>query len=129
SIKVYPYRYLAKNTEQLYSQWLYHEYSTFSMSSTSSVQIDNSEMPDVVYETDMLGNMVLAVPLDQGEHLSQVNINGKSVGSVLEEAGFGYIYLPRLARDKYAVNWEIGPTKLKNVIHNRGTYNVYDVVH
>jgi hypothetical protein len=125
SIQAHPYRYLAKNTEQLYSQWLYHEYTEVTKTSDRSLKISNVGMPQVVYDTNMLGNMVLSVPLGLNEYLSSVLINGKPVPSILEEAGYGFIYLPRLGMENYTVSWDVGSEKIQGVIHNKGTYNVY----
>lgn len=125
AIQAYPYRYLAKNSEQLYSQWLYHEYAEVTKTSESSVRISNINMPDVVYNTDMLGNLVLSIPLRPNQYLSKVVIDGEPVSSILEEAGYGYIYLQRLDKKEYNVSWEVGSDKLQGVIHNKGTYNVY----
>lgn len=126
NIQAYPYRYLAKNTEQLYSQWLYHEYATVSHLKANEAIIDNSGMPEVAYRQNMLGNMVLSVPLEEGYHIQSATINGQVIASVLEESGFGFIYLPVLNREKYTVTWEIGQTPLQNIIHNTGTYVVYN---
>ncbi len=125
SIQAYPYRYLAKNTEQLYSQWLYQEHTKVGLTSATSVRIDNRGMPQKAYSTDMLGNMVLSVPLSDGQHLSEVHIDGKPVPSILEEAGFGFIYLPRLDQKIYNVSWSISDQPMTHVIQNKGTYNVY----
>ena len=125
SIQAYPYRYLAKNTEQLYSQWLYHKHADVRLTSNTSVQIDNSKMPHIAYQSDMLGNLVLSVPLSNGEHLNGVTINGQLIPSVLEEAGFGFIYLPRLDQKSYEINWSVGSKRMQGVVHNKGTYNVY----
>jgi hypothetical protein len=127
SIQAYPYRYLAKNSEQLYSQWLYKEYANVEQIAPGRVRIDNRAMPDVPYSHGSLGNMVLSVPLADGEHVSRVTINGKPVAAYFEESGFGFIYLPMLRKDLYEVVWEIGERPVRGTVNNTGTYNVYEV--
>lgn len=125
SIQEYPYRYVAKNTEQLYSQWLYKEYTEVDFNGSGSATINNSAMPDEVYEHNLLGNMVLSVPLVDGQHISDVKLNGDPVPAIFEEAGFGFIYLPALDQQNYEITWEIGGTPMSYTVNNTGTYNVY----
>jgi hypothetical protein len=127
TIQAYPYRYLAKNSEQLYSQWLYKKYTSVTLIAPGKVRIDNSSMPEIPYMKGSLGNMVLSIPLEKDEHVHSVTINGKPVAAWFEEAGFGYIYLPPLQKETYNVEWKIGDKPVSGTINNTGTYNVYDV--
>jgi len=125
SVQEYPYRYVAKNTEQLYSQWLYKEHTNVSFSGTGVAEIDNRGMPDEVYEYSLLGNMVLSVPLKNGQHISNARLNGAPVPAIFEEAGFGFIYLPMLEQEVYEITWSVGNSIMPFTVNNTGTYNVY----
>jgi hypothetical protein len=122
-----PDHYLAKNTEQLHSQWLYKKYTVLSGQEGGIVTIDNRQMPAVVYENDLLGNMVLKVPLKNEEHVSKALLNGKPVASYFEEAGYGFIYLPPLKAEMYRFEYETGSDQMHVFVNNDGTYNVYHV--
>lgn len=124
-IQEYPYRYLAKNSEQLYSQWLYKENTEVEFTGQGIAGIDNTGMPDEVYDNSLLGNMVLSIPLNDGQHISDARINGEPVAAIFEEAGFGFIYLPPLQQEIYEMTWETGNNPMSYSINNTGTYNVY----
>ena len=117
--------YLAKNTEQLHSQWLYKKYTSLSEIKEGVIAIDNRQMPSAVYENDLLGNMVLKVPLKNGEHVSKALVNGIPVPAYFEEAGYGFIYLPPLEAGKYQFEYEVGDTLMPIFVNNTGTYNIY----
>ena len=126
-IQAHPNHYLAKNNEQLYSQWLYQRHATVTETSAGTVRIDNRDMAEQAYRYDMLGGMVLAVALEEGQHVSSASLNGNPISAYFEEAGFGYIYLPRLEREVYEFTYEIGSQRMPRYVNNTGTYNVYDV--
>ncbi|MCF6269945.1 MAG: hypothetical protein L3J41_09550 [Melioribacteraceae bacterium] len=119
--------YLAKNTEQLHSQWFYNRFTEVVESEIGVVKIDNSKMPNEVYDYSLLGNMVLKIELKDGEHLSSALLNGKPIASYFEEFGYGYIYLPILLQKKYELKYTIGVETLPFYVKNNGTYNVYSV--
>lgn len=119
--------YLSKNTEQLYSQWLYKKYTKVSESTLGKVNIDNRSMIDDAYKYNLLGNMVLSVQLNEGEHVSSATIDGESIAAYFEAEGFGYIYLPPLGKKKYALEYTVGKNRMNRFINNTGTYNVYNV--
>lgn len=119
--------YLSKNTEQLYSQWLYKKYTKVSETTSGKVNIDNRSMIDDAYEYNLLGNMVLSVQLNQGEHISSAAIDGKPIAAYYEAEGFGYIYLPPLDKKNYTLEYTVGKNRMDRFINNTGTYNVYKV--
>lgn len=127
AIQAHPNHYLAKNNEQLYSQWLYKRHTTVTETSSGTIRIDNRNMAEQAYTYDMLGNMVLAVALNEGEHISNATLNGNAISAYFEEAGFGYIYLPRLEKDVYEFIYEVGTNQMTRFVNNTGTYNVYNV--
>lgn len=118
--------YLAKNTEQLYSQWLYKKYTDVKING-NKVSIDNTKMPDDAYEYDLLGNLVFKVKLEEGQHVSNALLEDKPISAYFEDEGYGFIYLPRLDKKKYELKYELGESYINRVILNKGTYNVYDV--
>jgi hypothetical protein len=119
--------YVAKNTEQFYSQWLYRRFTKVVEDRVGDVRINNTAMPDIVYERDMLGNMVITVPLNDGEHVSSMTINNEPVSGYFEDEGYGFIYLPRLDQKEYVLKYTKGSTLPVNFVWNDGTYNVYQV--
>lgn len=127
NIQAHPDHYLAKNTEQLYSQWLYKKFTKVEERQVGLVTIDNRSMLDEVYTYDLLGNMVLAVKLEEGEHVASASINGKSISAYYEAEGYGYIYLPKLEQEVYNVKYAIGDQRIDKVVYNSGTYNVYAI--
>jgi hypothetical protein len=127
SIQAHPETYLAKNTEQLYSQWLYKENVVVSEESNGSVLIDASQMPEEFYQYSFGGNMVLAVKLGAGEHIARAVLDGNPIAAYYEDEGYGYLYLPPLERKQYRFEYEIGTKPLNRIVYNSGTYNVYGV--
>lgn len=119
--------YVAKNTEQFYSQWLYRRYTKVTEDRVGEIKINNTSMPDLVYERDMLGNMVITVPLKSGEHVSSATINNQPISGYFEAEGYGFIYLPRLDKKDYTLKYTKGNSLPSNVVWNDGTYNVYEV--
>ena len=126
TIQAHPDHYLAKNTEQLFSQWLYKKYTRVEEKTQGRVVIDNRFMPEEAYRYQLLGNMVLAFSLDEGVHVQKVVLQGKPVIVLLEEAGFGYVYLPPLERDIYELDYETGSERMPVYVDHQGTYNIYD---
>jgi len=120
-------RYIAKNTEQLHSQWLYRRYTQVTETHEGSVAIDNSEMPKEAYARDILGNMVLKIQLKKGEHVSSATLNGEIIPAYYEEEGFAFLYLPQLAPQKYELTYALGAQSMPVHIFHDGTYNLYAI--
>ncbi len=127
SVQQMPDRYIAKNTEQFHSQWLYKRYAVVTEHTLGQVEIDNTAMPDKAYQFNSLGNMVLKVKLESGEHVSDAILDGLPISSYCEGSGFGFLYLPPLRKNKYQLRYSIGKETLPMHVFNDGTYNVYDV--
>lgn len=126
SVQKNQYRYIAKNTEQLYSQWLYNKYTKVQENIQGTVEIDNTAMADEVYQNDLLGNMVLKLKLNAGIHVSSANIDTSMITSYFEDGGYAFIYLPRLEKQKYILNYVTGNTFIPQFVNNDGTYNIYN---
>lgn len=126
NIQKVPDRYIAKNTEQFYSQWLYKKYTKIEESKEGNVRIDNSQMPKEVYDAGLLSTLVLKIPLKNDEHLNDAELNGKPIFSYYEEAGFGFIDLPPLKAKTYELNYRLGDDFLPTYILHNGSYIIYE---
>jgi len=120
-------RYIAKNTEQLHSQWLYRKYAKISENEPGIVEIDNSQMPDDAYRNDILGNLVLKLKLETDQHVTNASIDGYLIPAYFEEEGFAFLYLPPLDKRKYRLEYLVGAAFMPFNVYNDGTYNVYGV--
>jgi hypothetical protein len=118
-------RYIAKNTEQLHSQWLYKRHAKVVEKKKGQVTIDNTQMHDDAYRYDVLGNMVLKIKLRQGQHISSAKLGSEPIPCYFEEEGYGFFYLPVLKKERYIFQYEIGKEAIQNCIFNDGTYSVY----
>jgi hypothetical protein len=127
SVQRQPDRYVAKNTEQLHSQWLYRRYCKIDETRPGTVAIDNSFMPGEPYRSSMLGNMVLKLKLGAGQHVSKATLDGKLVPGYFEDEGFGFLYLPSLERKSYTLEYSLGAELLPTCILLDGTYNAYSL--
>ncbi len=122
-IKDLPNRYLPRNTSQLFSQYLYQHYSTINIDG-GFVEIDNTQMPGWVYDLDLLGNLVLKLPLEVGTHVSWASLDGDNIACYYEDRGFGFIVLPKLNKSYYTLTYRISTSEIPNYVLNEGTYNV-----
>ncbi len=118
-------RYIAKNTEQFYAQWLYNKYATVTESISGKVTIDNTQMPEEVYESDLLSNLILKVKLKEGQHVSSIRLNDRDLMVYYEEGGYGMIVLPQLEREIYQLEYKISDKEMPTYISSSGTYNIY----
>lgn len=119
--------YLAKNTEQLYSQWLYKKYTKVNQLGKNEIIIDNTMMIDKAYQFSDLGNMVLMIPLKLDQHISEAFLDNEKIPVYYKENNFGFLYLSPLKQRKYRLKYKIGKKPLSNCISNVGTCNVYRV--
>jgi len=122
-----PNRYIAKNTEQIHSQWLYKKYTSVKETAPGLVEIDNTYMPDDAYKKDMLGNLVFKIKLSQNCCVSKATINDNLIPAYFEDEGYAFLYLPQLKKQKYELRYTIGNTEMPLHIFNDGTYNVYNL--
>jgi hypothetical protein len=126
-IQAQPNHYLAKNTEQLYSQWLYKRYTIVNETAPGKVTIENQSMPAEAEEYQLLSTMVLAIPLRENEHISRAVLDDEPIASYIEDSGYAYIYLSPLERKSYSFEYEIGVEPMDRFIYHSGTYNIYAV--
>jgi hypothetical protein len=121
-------RYVAKNTEQLHSQWLYQKYTVVTQSVPGEIRIDNRAMPAEAYAAGLPGNLVLKLPLEPGLHVSSAQLDSMQIPSCIEDAGAGFLYLPPLDRAVYTLNYTVSSSELPLSVSNAGTCSVYSVV-
>jgi hypothetical protein len=124
-VKDDPNRYTAKNTAQLHSQFLYRKFSQITVTG-NKVLINNSRMPDWVYELNLLGNLVLKHKLPDGEYVSSASLNGRNIACYYEERRFAYLVLPKLEKKEYALIFATGTSDMPTYVLNDGTYNVQE---
>jgi len=117
--------YLAKNTEQLYSQWLYKRHCKVTEPEPGRVIIDNRQMPKAAYDTGMVGPMVLKVKLPPAVHLAKATLDGLPIPSILESQGYVHLYLPALPPGVAELKYELGDHLPDATVLNTGTYLVY----
>ncbi len=120
-----PDRFIAKNTEQFYSQWLYKKFTVMEEKEPGKMTIDNHKMPKEVYEHKLLSTVVLKVPLEIDEHVSRAELDGIPMVSYYEEAGFGFIELPMLNPKVYELTYSVDSQCPETYIHHNDSYIVY----
>ncbi|PJF33258.1 MAG: hypothetical protein CUN57_02640, partial [Phototrophicales bacterium] len=107
-VKQQPDMYVPKNMAQYYSQWLYRKYTLTSVNG-NVVAIDNRNMPEEAYSSDLLGNLLLKFALPPGQHLSQLSIdNGAEIVGYYEELDYAYVIFSRLERKEYRFEYQTG---------------------
>ncbi len=120
-------RYCAKNTSQHHSQWLYKKYTSIEETTAGTVIIDNRNMPNEAYSDGFPGNMVLKVPLTDGQHLSFASLNDMPIAGYFEDQGFGFLYLPSLEQKNYELSYSLGEKMLTNTVYHDSTSNILDL--
>ncbi len=139
-INNHPYRYLARNTEQNASQWLYMQDTPIAyLGDGKTFTIDTTGMANDAYTYDLLGTMVLKTPLN-GLHISKASITAQDPGNhpqitgyYEDDYGYGYLEIAdngnemgRLNKDVYTLECVLGETYMPSYVDlTKGTYNVY----
>ncbi len=119
-------RYLTKNTEQFYSQWVYKKFTKVKIKSENEIEIDTTKIPDEYYKFGFVNSMVLKAPLNNGEHISKAEIDGKNITAYYETENYGFLFLPPLNKNKHTLKIKFGNKLPKNLIWHDGTFNVYN---
>lgn len=118
-----PDRFCAKNTSQMHSQWMYNKYTQLNECSDGVIEIDNTAMPAVHYQHQVVNNLVLKLPLEPGQHVCHATLNGKQIPAYFEDQGYALLYLPMLGQEKSILEYRLGDTLMKDVIWYDGTYS------
>lgn len=118
------HRMLGKNTEQVYSQFMYHTYAKIK-NTLSSVIIDTNNIPQKAYDKNILSNLTLKIWVGKKE-ISKASINDAEIMAYYKDK-FGYAYLTigninnemgRLNKGVYTLNYEVGNKPLSSYIDN-----------
>ena len=126
-IKDNPYRYVPKNNAQLNSQWLYCKYTEVRNGENNTMIIDNSRMPVDAYNYDLIGNLILKIPLPVDQYVSEATIDSGQIAGYYEDRGYGYMILPILNKSSHTLSFKLGSTYLPTYVLNDGTYNVFSL--
>lgn len=118
-------RYLAKNTEQFYSQWIYKKFAKIKFVNQNEILIDTRNIPSEYYEYNLVNTLVLKVALEKNNHVVSAKLNGEEIPAYYESEGYGFLYLPRLQKGVHSLKIKAGKKLPQNTILLSGTYNVY----
>ena len=125
---------LAKNTEQVHSQYFYTRYAKIT-NLPGKIIIDTTKMPEEVYKYNLLSSLILKVPLGKKEHISSVKCpEGVSFcGYYKDIFRHGYItlgsseYMGRLTPGRYIIEYTTGGEMPCFFADNSlSTYNLYN---
>lgn len=131
-----PSRYLAPNTVQGSSQWLYRHYAELEPIDRNSARIDTSHIPDEAYQHDLLSTLVVKIPLETGMHISSSEINNGACIVGYHEDAFGYGCLRighesntmgRLSPETiYTLSVTVGTEQMDSYVDlHKKTYNIF----
>lgn len=127
---------LAKNTEQVHSQYFYYKYAKIT-NLPGKIILDTRNIPQEAYQHNLLSALVLKVPLGKKEHISEVNIENKNLSfcSYYKDVfKYGNItigsneFMGRLNPGVYEIKYKISKEKPKFFVDNSlDTYNIYEL--
>lgn len=131
-----PDRFLAANTIEASSQWLYRNFAQLIPVDKQTVIIDTTSIPDDAYSYELISTLVLKVPLKLGKHVSSAEVDhgAKVFGYKEDEYGYGYLLIGngsntmgRLSPDtQYTVSITLGPDFMESYLDMyKKTFNVY----
>ncbi len=118
-------RYLAKNSEQFYSQWIYKKFVKITFVTETEIELDVTKIPDEYYENDLTKTLVLKVKPDENERVSSAELDGEKIPAYYESEGYAFLYLPPLKQKKYTLKIKFGKKPPDKTVWLSGTYNVY----
>jgi hypothetical protein len=126
-VQSHPEKYLAKNTEQFYSQWILKQYAQFEPINSHKAIIDTRNVPAWAYQGNFINNLVLKYPLGIGKVISKATLNGIEIPSICIDQGWVMLYLPVREPGVYTFELTEGESWQKGMVINDGTYNVYNL--
>lgn len=114
NINRFPQRMLGKNTEQVFSQWIYRNFAKIRNGFSSAI-LDLRDIPQTVYDRKILSNITLKIFLGRNE-IEYINCDGLDViGYSKDRFGYGYVTLANTenkmgacGRGLYNINYRIG---------------------
>ncbi len=130
-----PDKYLAKNTEQFYSQWVLKRFASISSNGVNQLSIDTRNVPEWAFQNGFITNMVLKIAVRDDEVISKATLNGKPIPATAIDEGYAMMYLPPMEAGVHTFEMATGSEWQQAMVINDGTYNVYrlsqeeDVLH
>ncbi|MBR07364.1 MAG: hypothetical protein CMP48_06720 [Rickettsiales bacterium] len=121
-------RYCAKNTAQMHSQWLYNKYTKVTQTD-EGLELDNTAMPDKVYNGHFPSNLVLKIKINVNQHVTSASLNNKPIAAYYEDQGYGFLYLPPLLQKKYFLKYELGSDMISDTVWHDTTSNILEISH
>ena len=126
---------LAKNTEQVHSQYFYNKYAKI-YNYPKKVIIDTKNIPREAYDNDLLSSLVLKLPLGKKQHISEIKLShGLCLCGYYKDI-FGFAYLTigskeimgRVPKSSFEIMYKVGKTPLDFYVDNSmDTYNIYEL--
>lgn len=98
---------LARNTEQCWSQWVFHTYAELRQDGDHWL-IDLSRVPDRAWDGGYVKTMTLEIPLDAGDHIASFESGAFRVVGYGERYGAARVELKPLSREGDPVSWTVG---------------------
>ena len=118
-INMHPGRMLGKNTEQVFSQWIYHKFAKIK-NYGNKVVIDCSQIPREAYDKNILSSLTLKIWQGKGEisHIYSKDERVLPCAYYKDRYGFGYLtlgncenYMGRL-EGVYSFEYKVGKEPL-----------------
>lgn len=126
TVNMFPTRMLAKNTENVFSQYVYRKFVKI-----QNGYIDFTSVPKEFYDKNIVSNIVLKIFLGPFE-ISEVNSELSPCGYYKDKYGYGYLTLADInnpmgrCEGKYKFSFKIGIKPLGNIADNSmDTYCLY----
>lgn len=127
---------LAKNTEQVHSQWFYYKYAKIT-NLPGKIIVDTSAIPDEVYNANLLSSLVLKVPLGKKEHICKVvsedeNLCFCAYWKDIFRKGYIVIgsneFMGRIPKGKFVIKYRTSKEKPEFFADcSMDTYNIYEL--
>ena len=122
-INLFPNKMLGKNTEHVFSQWIYKNFAKVK-NGLNSVTIDCTQIPEKAYENEILSYVVLKIFVGNME-IESVSGNCDIFAYYKDKFGFAYLtvgrwenLMGRLDREIYKITYKVGRKKMPCYVDN-----------
>ena len=129
------HRMLARNTEQVHSQFFYNRYAKI-INLPGKVIIDTTHIPQEAYDSNLLSSLVLKVRLGQADEIESWSCDGgiNVAGYHKDIFGYGYLtvgtdeFMGRLPKGRFVIKYKTGKEKPECYADTSlVTYNLYNM--